>query len=83
MAFKTESAQSSWLPDQMLKRAETFGEMAEKGLSYVRSNERPTDRTAACREVAHRRRFQSKSLVEPGIIRFVSVSLQLPGNSRR
>ena len=30
MAFKTESAQSSWLPDQMLKRAETFGEFGGK-----------------------------------------------------
>src|SRR5437899_10050840 len=52
MAFKTESAQSSWLPDQMLKRRRHLEKSAENGtfLPLARENRmRPNGLTSARR----------------------------------
>jgi hypothetical protein len=52
MASKTDGAQSSWLPDQMLKKGEDIWKNWRKmGLSLPLARENPTGLTALYREM--------------------------------
>ena len=82
MAFKTESAQSSWLPNQMLKKSgDIWRNWRKMGLSLPLARENPMRPTALYRQLTYLQLWRRALVASQPIAEIVNATLRPRSNS--
>src|SRR5207248_11795840 len=82
MAFKTESAQSSWLPNQMLKKCGDIRRNGRKmGLSLPLARENPMRPTTLYRQLPYLQLWRSALVASQPVAAIENATLRLRSNT--